>query len=90
MQRIVVLPIHLDELVDATWPELFHLRDEALAADGRGELLYPMSRSSTVRTACCIEARMIGPESISVPSRSKRTMRKRMLSMLVSQVTRSR
>ena len=31
------------------------------------------SRPSTVSDACFIDARMIGPESISVPSRSKRT-----------------
>src|SRR4051812_5401000 len=37
-----------------------------------------MSRPSTVRVACRIEARMIPPESTTVPSRSKRTTGKRM------------
>ena len=41
VQRVVVLPIHLDELVDPTRPQLLHLRDEALAADRRRELLVP-------------------------------------------------
>ena len=41
VQRIVVLAVDLDELVDATGPQLLHLRDEALAADGRGELRVP-------------------------------------------------
>src|SRR5438105_5013223 len=36
-----------------------------------------MSRPSTVRVACRIEARMIPPESTTVPSRSKRMTGKR-------------
>src|SRR5215212_3791690 len=41
-----------------------------------------MSRPSTVFVACRIEAMMIEPESITVPSKSKRTTGKRMCSIV--------
>src|SRR5688500_16700548 len=44
------------------------------------------SRPSTVTAACLIEARMIGPESIRVPSRSNRTTRKRMWSIVAPHI----
>src|SRR5438445_7759760 len=42
-----------------------------------------ISRPSTDLVACCIDATIIGPESISVPSRSNRTTGKRIRSIVV-------
>src|SRR6185295_15357689 len=42
------------------------------------------SRPRTVSDACFIEATMIGPESISVPSRSKRTTDLRIAAILAT------
>src|SRR5262249_30740137 len=44
-----------------------------------------MSRPSTDFAACFIEATIIGPESINVPSRSKRTTGKRIRVIVVTQ-----
>ena len=67
------------ELVDALGVDRLHLRDDPLASDGGRELLVGDLAAEHRRHACRIDARMIGPESISVPSRSKRTTRKRTL-----------
>ena len=73
VERLVVRAVRLDELVDAVGIEVAHLRDQPGPPIAARTSSSSGSRPSTVSDACLIEARMIGPESISVPSRSKRT-----------------
>jgi hypothetical protein len=63
----------LDELVDPVGIEVTHLRDQARAADRRADELLVGLAAEDGQRRVRIEATMIGPESISVPSRSKRT-----------------
>ena len=65
--------VGVDELVDPVGVEVADLRDEAGAPIAARTSSSSGSVPRTVMAACRIEARMIGPESISVPSRSKRT-----------------
>ena len=67
-------PIDRDELVYALRIEVTHLLDEPGPPDPARTFASSGSRPMTVSEACLIEAMMIGPESISVPSRSKRTV----------------
>ena len=78
VQRLVVLAIGGNEVVDPVGGERVHLRDEAGPADRRASAPPRASRGRAPScVACFIDATIIGPESISVPSRSKRTTGKR-------------
>ena len=76
--RLVVRAVRRHEVVHAR-------RDRGRASGRRGpgpptaaaSTSSGTSRPSTVFAACFIDARIIGPESMSVPSRSKRTTGKR-------------
>ena len=73
MERLVVRPVDVDELLDAVGVEVAHLCDEAGPPMAARTTSSSGSRPSTVSDAWRMEARMIGPESIRVPSRSNRT-----------------
>ena len=75
VERLVVLAVDADELFCTL---LVERRASARRCSSRPQPLPAtssgISRASTVCVACLNEARMISPESISVPSRSKRTV----------------
>ena len=62
-----------DEVVDALRIEGVHLGHETGPAHGGGQHLIRNVAAEHVFAACFMDARIIGPESMSVPSRSKRT-----------------
>ena len=77
VQRLVVGAVDADELVECSSPPSSRIWASSpgpptAAISASSEI----SRPSTSRVACRIEARMIPAESMTVPSRSKKTTRK--------------